>query len=304
MDPDFRELLFDLGHAMDAAGINWTILSGFRDDYRQHLASGFKAHGGNSFHGGSIATGGYGHGCAADLAAGDGGDSNDMVWKWLDEHGERFGVHRPMRQSDPAHIQPFGTWHEVAAELRDKRVEVQRADLRSGTGANADELISPVLASHSGVSEAQFECVRPHSAERFRMARLGHFRAARLERLKTARLEQPKIAEPERSRTAEPEQSRTAEREHSRTAGLGHSRMMELSSHLRPRIARVLMPDPDRPHRNSRWRMIVDIRSPQQRSPGETSRHHAKSRGRLHVVGQNSNVRSARAAVQAGSGRS
>ena len=34
MDRDFRELLYDLGHAMDADGINWTILSAFRDDYR------------------------------------------------------------------------------------------------------------------------------------------------------------------------------------------------------------------------------------------------------------------------------
>ena len=108
MDWDFRELLYDLGHAMDADGINWTILSAFRDDYRQGIASGFKAHRGYSFHGGSIATGGYGHGCAADLAGSDGSDSSDAVWKWLDQHGEQFRIHRPMRQSDPAHIQPFG----------------------------------------------------------------------------------------------------------------------------------------------------------------------------------------------------
>jgi hypothetical protein len=37
MDPDFRELLFTAGRAMDAAGIEWTILSGFRDDFRQSL---------------------------------------------------------------------------------------------------------------------------------------------------------------------------------------------------------------------------------------------------------------------------
>jgi hypothetical protein len=319
MDPDFRELLFDLGHAMDAAGVNWTILSGFRDDYRQHLAAGFKAHGGNSFHGGSIATGGYGHGCAADLEASDGGDSNDMVWKWLDQHGERFGVHRPMRQSDPAHIQPFGAWHEAAAELRDKRVEIRNADLRSSTNTNADESVSPVLASHSGVSEAQFDCVRSHSAGRFRTARLGHFRTARLEHLRTARLERSRTAEPERSKTAEPEHSRTAEPEHSgtaepehsrtaelehsRTAGLRHSRMTSLSHHLRPRIAPVLTLDTDRPHRNPRWRTIVDIRSLQQRSAGEASRHHARSRARLHFVGHDSNIRSA-GAVQAGGGRS
>src|SRR5580704_6170459 len=33
MDPDFREVLFAAGHAMDAAGVEWTILSGFRDDF-------------------------------------------------------------------------------------------------------------------------------------------------------------------------------------------------------------------------------------------------------------------------------
>jgi hypothetical protein len=58
MDPDFREQLFAMGRAMDAAGIDWTILSAFRDDYRQNLAAGLKARVDNSFHGGSAATGG------------------------------------------------------------------------------------------------------------------------------------------------------------------------------------------------------------------------------------------------------
>jgi hypothetical protein len=43
IDPDFAELLFAAGHAMDAAGVEWTILSGFRDDFRQNLAAGLKA---------------------------------------------------------------------------------------------------------------------------------------------------------------------------------------------------------------------------------------------------------------------
>jgi len=58
MDPDFREQLYHAGRAMDAAGLKWTMLSAFRDDYRQRLASGFKARTGNSLHGGSRATGG------------------------------------------------------------------------------------------------------------------------------------------------------------------------------------------------------------------------------------------------------
>src|SRR5580704_13481191 len=84
MDPDFRELLFHAGQAMDAAGINWTILSAFRDDYRQSLARGYKAHDNNSFHGGSAATGGYGHGCAVDLGSTDGDLFNSIVWNWLE----------------------------------------------------------------------------------------------------------------------------------------------------------------------------------------------------------------------------
>lgn len=174
MDPDFRELLYNLGHSMDAAGINWTILSAFRDDYRQGVAAGFKAHRGYSFHGGSIATGGYGHGCAADLEGTDGNaDSNDAVWKWLDQHGAHFGIYRPMRKIDPAHVQPVAGWHERAADLRDKRIVVQKADLPSGT-ANAalEKPIYPVVASHAGVTEAQFECERSHHhpAERLRVA--------------------------------------------------------------------------------------------------------------------------------------
>ena len=72
MDKDFREQLYHAGRAMDEAGIRWSILSAFRDDYRQRLATGFKARPGNSLHGGSRATGGYGHGRAVDLMSADG----------------------------------------------------------------------------------------------------------------------------------------------------------------------------------------------------------------------------------------
>ena len=83
LDPDFRELL------MDAAGVGWTILSGFRDDFRQNLASGLKARVNNSFHGGSEATGGYRHGCAVDLASAD-RFSDDKVWNWVERKGREF----------------------------------------------------------------------------------------------------------------------------------------------------------------------------------------------------------------------
>ena len=45
MDRDFREQLYHAGRAMDAEGVRWSMLSAFRDDYRQRIATGFKASG-------------------------------------------------------------------------------------------------------------------------------------------------------------------------------------------------------------------------------------------------------------------
>ena len=166
MDRDFRELLFRLGQAMDAAGIDWTILSAFRDDYRQSLAVGFKAQVSNSFHGGSAATGGYGHGCAVDLSASDGVESSNALWKWLDQHGEQFGLHRPLRRVDPAHVQPFGAWHHIAATLRNERIASGHEQTASNmTGPEFGEPIPPVTADHSpGITEEQYMCARPQMA--------------------------------------------------------------------------------------------------------------------------------------------
>jgi hypothetical protein len=119
MDPDFREELFHAGHAMDAAGLRWSMLSAFRDDYRQTLAAGFKARTGNSLHGGSRAVGGYGHGRAIDINNVDGDD--ETVWHWMDAHGAKFGLHRPMPGYDPAHIQSGGNWHDIAQAMRADR---------------------------------------------------------------------------------------------------------------------------------------------------------------------------------------
>jgi hypothetical protein len=122
MDADFREQLYHAGHAMDGQGINWSMLSAFRDDYRQNLASGFKAHVGNSKHGGSRAVGGYGHGQAIDITTADG--DSDTVWHWIDAHGAKYGLHRPIPGPDPAHIQPTAKWHEIAVALRNSRNKV------------------------------------------------------------------------------------------------------------------------------------------------------------------------------------
>jgi hypothetical protein len=122
MDADFREQLYHAGHAMDGQGINWSMLSAFRDDYRQNLASGFKAHVGNSKHGGSRAVGGYGHGQAIDITTADG--DADTVWHWIDAHGAKYGLHRPIPGPDPAHVQPTAKWHEIAVSLRNSRNKI------------------------------------------------------------------------------------------------------------------------------------------------------------------------------------
>jgi len=134
MDADFREQLYHAGRAMDARGIRWSMLSAFRDDYRQRLAAGFKAHGGNSQHGGSNATGGYGHGRAIDITSAEGDSS--AIWHWIDAHGAKFGLRRPMPNADPAHVQPRNTFHDLAHELREARLKLEN-ELSGATTAAA-----------------------------------------------------------------------------------------------------------------------------------------------------------------------
>lgn len=120
MDADFRELVYHAGKAMDAAGIEWTIVSGFRDDWRQSIASGIKARTGYSRHGGSRAVGGYGHGRAVDIGHVD-KDRNGEVWRWVDSHGAKYGLHRPYR-FDPPHVEPRVEWRRLASKLRRERL--------------------------------------------------------------------------------------------------------------------------------------------------------------------------------------
>jgi hypothetical protein len=123
MDPDLRELLYHAGLAIDAAGIHWPILSAFRDDYRQSLASGFKAHTNNSLHGGSVATGGYERGCAVDIM--DVNGNSGTLWQWLDTNSARIGLQRLLPRADPAHVQPRGAWHDLAVALRNYRLRAR-----------------------------------------------------------------------------------------------------------------------------------------------------------------------------------
>ncbi len=154
MDPDFRELLYRAGLALDTAGIRWTILSGFRDDYRQGLAAGYKARTDNSLHGGSAATGGYGHGCAVDIIDPD--RKSAALWKWLDTNGAQLGLQRPFPGIDPAHILPRGAWHELAAALRHDRLT---EPAEAGDGAPA---IDPAAIDAAPPSEADAPCINAH----------------------------------------------------------------------------------------------------------------------------------------------
>jgi hypothetical protein len=68
IDRSFKLKLFRMLHAAQDAGLSPGITSGFRDDYRQSIASGLKAAIDRSYHGGSF-RGGYGHGLAADVVS-------------------------------------------------------------------------------------------------------------------------------------------------------------------------------------------------------------------------------------------
>jgi len=142
LDPDFREQLYHAGHAMDASGIRWSMLSAFRDDYRQRLAAGFKAHGGNSQHGGSNATGGYGHGRAIDITNAQGDSS--ATWHWIDAHGAKFGLRRPMPSADPAHIQPRNSFHDLARQLREARLKLDDELKGTATAAGKTKVLAQV----------------------------------------------------------------------------------------------------------------------------------------------------------------
>jgi hypothetical protein len=112
MDRSFKLRLYFALCTLDEAGLSPGITSGFRDDYRQSLASGNKAATDSSYHGGSR-RGGYGHGLAVDLVSTKGETrlerfhSSEKLWKWIDEHGKEFGIGRPYLDKDPPHVAPI-----------------------------------------------------------------------------------------------------------------------------------------------------------------------------------------------------
>jgi hypothetical protein len=139
MDRSFKLKLYHALRAMDDAGLSPGITSGFRDDYRQLLASGNKAATDSSYHGGSR-RGGYGHGLAADLVSVKGETraqrwiSSENLWKWIDAHGKEFGIGRPYLDKDPPHVGPID-----GKEYAEKRglAHAQRAGLETNSPRSA-----------------------------------------------------------------------------------------------------------------------------------------------------------------------
>jgi hypothetical protein len=125
MDPNFRLRLYRMLRAMDDAGLMPGITSAFRDDYRQAIATGRKASGNTSYHGGS-GRGGYGHGLAADLVSVKGENraerlvSSGILWQWIDAHGREYGIGRPYLNRDPPHVGPIDGEEYAAKRGRGK----------------------------------------------------------------------------------------------------------------------------------------------------------------------------------------
>jgi hypothetical protein len=121
MDPGFKRKLYNALRVMDDAGLSPGITSGFRDNYRQELASGNKAAMDSSYHGGSR-RGGYGNGLAADIVSVKGTTraerctSSESLWKWIDAHEKELGIGRPYLDKDPPHVAPID-----GKEYADKR---------------------------------------------------------------------------------------------------------------------------------------------------------------------------------------
>jgi hypothetical protein len=139
MDRGFKVRLYQLFRALDD---DPGMTSGFRDDYRQSIASGNKAATNRSYHGGSL-RGGYGHGLAADVVSVKGETrserliSNQILWKWIDAHGKEFGIGRPYLDKDPPHIAPID-----GKEYADKRGVDQKLAEKEGTATGRDAKVA------------------------------------------------------------------------------------------------------------------------------------------------------------------
>jgi hypothetical protein len=111
-------------------------------------------------HGGSRRTGGYGHGRAIDITGPEGRESE--VWKWIDDHGAKYGLHRPLPKADPAHVQQLGDWHKIALALRESRI---------GTTVT-DKPVAAAMAAKTKVRKTAEASARPVAAAMATKAKL------------------------------------------------------------------------------------------------------------------------------------
>lgn len=139
MDPDFREGLAAMGHEADKKEIKWSFLSGYRDEYRQRIAVGYKAGPCASWHSNrTCGSKGYGQGRAADLWVADQHGKNadpNPLFQLVDAIGKALGIHRPMPGRDEAHVQTTWDFRKRAASLRLNYAKVA-AQKVSGVGGN------------------------------------------------------------------------------------------------------------------------------------------------------------------------
>ncbi|MEH2484955.1 hypothetical protein [Bradyrhizobium sp. AZCC 2230] len=170
MDKSFKQKLFRMLLAAEAAGLSPGITSAFRDDYRQEIASGLKAASNRSYHGGSL-RGGYGHGMAADIVSTAGNSraqrwvSTEVLWKWVDANGKALGIGRPYLDRDPPHVGPVdgqeyiskrgvATDRKEAANTRSKKARaLARARLPKAQAAREQK--SPAKPQKSAQSAAK-----------------------------------------------------------------------------------------------------------------------------------------------------
>lgn len=124
LNPQMKERLVSFGRQADAKGLQWSMFSGFRDDYRQSIASGLKARTGNSQHGGSRVTRGYGDGRAIDIAA---LGPIKPVLALIDSIGRELGLTRPMKRADPNHVQLAGKTAAPVKRMARAKVKVRYA---------------------------------------------------------------------------------------------------------------------------------------------------------------------------------
>ena len=112
----YHAILRVAGGVMDDLACNGSMLSAFRDDYRQRRASGYKAGVTNSF---SMAAAVPAvTAMAAPSTSPSLGAKKNGVWKWIDDHAAKYGFTSAATKPDPAHVQQWcGDWSKIALTL-------------------------------------------------------------------------------------------------------------------------------------------------------------------------------------------